>query len=78
MLTLFIDGERLQVRSGSLLTAALAKSGNPAARRSVTGEARAPFCGMGVCQECRVQVDGVRRLACQTSCRDGMQVERLS
>lgn len=78
MLILFIDGERLQVRPGSLLIAALAKSGNPAARRSVTGEARAPFCGMGICQECRVQVDGVRRLACQTSCRDGMQVERLS
>lgn len=77
MLTLFIDGERLDIRSGSLLTAALAKSSNPAARCSVTGEARAPFCGMGVCQECRVQVDGVRRLACQTPCQDGMQVERL-
>ncbi len=78
MLTLFIDGERLEMRPGSLLTAALAKSGNPAARRSVGGEARTPFCGMGICQECRVQVDGVRRLACQTPCQDGMQVERLS
>jgi succinate dehydrogenase/fumarate reductase-like Fe-S protein len=30
---------------------------------------------MGVCQECRVSIDGQRRLACQTLCRDGMQVE---
>jgi D-hydroxyproline dehydrogenase subunit gamma len=38
--------------------------------------ARAPFCGMGVCQECRVTVDGrAYVLACQTVCRDGMRVE---
>ncbi|HCI6741169.1 TPA: (2Fe-2S)-binding protein, partial [Klebsiella variicola subsp. variicola] len=37
---------------------------------------RAPFCGMGVCQECRVTVDGLRVLACQTLCRAGMQIER--
>lgn len=35
-------------------------------RRSVTGQLRAPVCGMGVCQECAVQVGGQRRLACQT------------
>ncbi|HGI7054042.1 TPA: 2Fe-2S iron-sulfur cluster-binding protein, partial [Klebsiella aerogenes] len=37
---------------------------------------RAPFCGMGVCQECRVTVDGLRVLACQTLCRSDMQIER--
>ena len=31
--------------------------------------------GMGVCQECRVLVDGRRRLACQTVCIEGMRVE---
>jgi aerobic-type carbon monoxide dehydrogenase small subunit (CoxS/CutS family) len=30
---------------------------------------------MGVCQECRVTVDGrAHVLSCQTLCRDGMQV----
>jgi succinate dehydrogenase/fumarate reductase-like Fe-S protein len=33
------------------------------------------LCGMGICQECRVTIDGLRRLACQTQCRDGMQVQ---
>jgi sarcosine oxidase subunit alpha len=36
---------------------------------------RAPLCGMGVCFECRVQVDGVAHVrACMTPVSDGMQV----
>jgi len=30
---------------------------------------------MGICQECRMLVDGRRRLACQTLCQDGMAVD---
>ncbi|MEX0495839.1 2Fe-2S iron-sulfur cluster-binding protein [Raoultella terrigena] len=37
---------------------------------------RAPFCGMGVCQECRVTANGRRVLACQTLCLPGMNIER--
>jgi aerobic-type carbon monoxide dehydrogenase small subunit (CoxS/CutS family) len=44
-------------------------------RTSVSGEPRAPLCGMGICQECRVLVDGKRRMACQTLCQNGMIVE---
>ena len=40
-----------------------------------TSGRRAPFCGMGACQECRVLIDGRRRLACQTVCQSGMRVE---
>ncbi len=50
-------------------------AGMGAAGTSATGKPRAPFCGMGVCQECRVLVDGRRRLACQTVCAEGMRVE---
>jgi succinate dehydrogenase/fumarate reductase-like Fe-S protein len=32
------------------------------------------LCGMGVCQECRVWVNGQRRLACQTLCTEPMTV----
>ncbi|WP_181574740.1 2Fe-2S iron-sulfur cluster-binding protein, partial [Serratia quinivorans] len=45
-------------------------------RISVTGQPRAAFCGMGICQECRVTVNGLRRLACQTLCQPGMRIER--
>lgn len=46
------------------LAAALARAGQPF-RTSVTGEPRAPLCGMGVCHECRVTVGGdAHQLAC--------------
>ncbi|MCP8464017.1 (2Fe-2S)-binding protein [Pseudomonas sp. ZM23] len=72
---LFLDGRPLRVATGTTVAAALALGGDGTTRTSVSGQRRAPLCGMGVCQECRVSIDGQRRLACQTLCRDGMQVE---
>ncbi|CAH0298855.1 MULTISPECIES: (2Fe-2S)-binding protein [unclassified Pseudomonas] len=72
---LYLDGRPLSVVPGTTVAAALALGGDGSARTSVSGQRRAPLCGMGICQECRVTVDGLRRLACQTLCRDGMQVE---
>jgi predicted molibdopterin-dependent oxidoreductase YjgC len=73
---LHIDGQPVRVKAGTSVAAALCVvSGMGVARTSVTGEPRAPFCGMGVCQECRVRIDGRRRLACQTVCVEGMRVE---
>lgn len=72
---LHLDGRPLSVAPGTTVAAALALGGDGSARTSVSGQRRAPLCGMGTCQECRVTVDGLRRLACQTLCRDGMQVE---
>lgn len=72
---LLLDGRPLHVVPGTTVAAALARAGDGCSRTSVSGQRRAPFCGMGLCQECRVRIDGQRRLACQTLCRDGMQVE---
>lgn len=69
-----LEGQTLRVPAGTSLAAALALRSPACARISVTGEPRAPFCGMGICQECRLLVDGRRQLACQTLCRDGMTV----
>ena len=75
-ISLRIDGGVVRVKAGSSVAAALRVAGGTGiARSSVSGQARAPFCGMGVCQECRVQIDGRRMLACQTVCAEGMQVE---
>ena len=70
-----VDGRALHVAEGTTVAAALALAGDGSTRTSVAGQRRAPLCGMGICQECRVHIDGRRRLACQTLCRDGMQVE---
>ncbi len=75
---LHINGRAITVAQGTTVAAALALAAMPVTRTSVRGEARAPLCGMGICQECRVRVDGYVRLACQTLCAAGMHVERLA
>jgi predicted molibdopterin-dependent oxidoreductase YjgC len=75
MIELSLDGRSLQVADGTTVAAALSLGGDGSSRTSVSGQRRAPFCGMGICQECRVTIGGQRRLACQTLCREGMQVE---
>jgi predicted molibdopterin-dependent oxidoreductase YjgC len=70
-----LDGRPLRVPAGTTVAAALAFRPPGCARLSVSGEPRAPFCGMGVCHECRLSIDGQRRLACQTLCSDGLRVE---
>jgi D-hydroxyproline dehydrogenase subunit gamma len=75
MIELQLDGTALRVTEGTTVAAALYLAGNGTSRTSVSGQRRAPLCGMGICQECRVTIDGQRRLACQTLCRGGMSVE---
>jgi predicted molibdopterin-dependent oxidoreductase YjgC len=71
-----IDGETTEMAAGTTVAAALAIAGVPATRTSVSGQPRAPLCGMGVCQECRVTIDGrAHALACQTLCRDGQIIQ---
>lgn len=71
-----INGGRHRVAPDITLGAALLDAGTAAFRRSVSGEPRGPLCGMGICFECRVTVDGVpHRRACLEPVRAGMVVE---
>ncbi|WP_071882833.1 (2Fe-2S)-binding protein [Chania multitudinisentens] len=76
LITLTIDGVLVRVPEGSSVVAAFSLSGQDICRYSVTRQPRTAFCGMGICQECRVTINGQRRLACQTLCQPGMCVER--
>jgi NADPH-dependent 2,4-dienoyl-CoA reductase/sulfur reductase-like enzyme len=61
------EGRRIEARAGESLAAALAAHGILALRTTRCGEARGIFCGMGVCQDCLVEVDGRRaQRACMT------------
>jgi D-hydroxyproline dehydrogenase subunit gamma len=77
-IALEVDGRSVSVAQGSSVAAAIAiatRHAGVVTRRSVNGALRGPLCGMGVCQECRVTIDGVpHRLACQTVCATGMTV----
>ncbi|WP_300616201.1 (2Fe-2S)-binding protein [Dokdonella sp.] len=74
-IALSVDGSRIEVPDGATVAAAVARAG-PRFRRSPQGHARAPVCGMGVCFECRVRIDGVaQQRACMVPARAGMCVE---
>jgi len=69
-----VNGKRERVALGTSVAAAVMMAGEPS-RFSVTGEARGPLCGMGICMECRATVDGVEhRRTCQMVCIPGMEV----
>ena len=72
---LTVNGVVVMMPVGSMVSAAIMKTGAVGFRRSVTGEPRGPLCGMGICFECRVTIDGEAHCrSCQTVCRDGMDV----
>lgn len=72
---LSVNGKSVEVPDGAMVAAAVAIAGVTAFRRSVTGEARAPLCGMGICFECRVTVNGRAHVrSCQVPCQPGMEV----
>ena len=75
-LSLRVDGRALTVYEGTLVAAALAIADpRRGARVAPGGARRLPFCGMGVCGECRVTIDGrPHRLGCQVLCADGMEI----
>jgi sarcosine oxidase subunit alpha len=69
------NGARVRVPEGATVAAALLDLGVLGFRKSVTGESRGPVCGMGVCFECRVTIDGVAHArSCMVPVRDGMIV----
>lgn len=71
-----VNGQILTVPAAASVAAAVAASAPSCFRRSVRGEPRAPLCGMGVCFECRVRINGTPHLrACMTPVRDGMRIE---
>lgn len=75
-ITLTINDRRISVPPDYTIAAAIMQSGRPTLRHSVTGQPRGPLCGMGICFECRVTINGVaQQRSCQTLCRDGMEVE---
>ena len=73
--TVHIDGKPVAVSSGAMVSTAVAAAGIDFFRRSVTGQPRGPLCGMGVCFECRVTIDGRQHVrSCQTLCAPGMKI----
>jgi D-hydroxyproline dehydrogenase subunit gamma len=72
--SLTINGQPLRVSPQTTVAAAVLMAGTHT-RTSVRGEPRGPLCGMGICFECRVWIDGrPHQRSCQILCQPGMDV----
>jgi sarcosine oxidase subunit alpha len=70
-----VNGRPLSVPPGTIVAAAVALAGETRFRKSVRGEARGPLCGMGICMECRLTINGRPHCrSCLTLCENGMEV----
>jgi len=71
-----VNGVPVRVPARATVAAAIFMLGEVAFRCSVGGEPRGPLCGMGICFECRVTIDGCPHVrSCQILCRPGMEIE---
>jgi predicted molibdopterin-dependent oxidoreductase YjgC len=76
-LTLTLDGAAVTAYEGETVATVLLAEGRIATRTTPGGEPRGVFCGMGVCFDCLVVVDGIPNTrACMTEAREGMDVRR--
>jgi D-hydroxyproline dehydrogenase subunit gamma len=72
-----LDGQALDLPEGANLAAALLGAGVTVFRRTpVSGAPRGPFCMMGACFECLIEVEGVTRQACMMQVAAGMVLTR--
>jgi predicted molibdopterin-dependent oxidoreductase YjgC len=78
LLAFSFEGEPLQARPGDTVAAALLAAGVAQFRATpLSGAPRGPWCLMGVCFDCLVEIDGrPSRQACQTLVVEGMRVRR--
>jgi len=75
LITLVINNQPVVVEEGITVAVAVLKIGAGSFRRSLTGEPRGPLCGMGVCFECRVTIDGIpHQRSCNILAHEGMTI----
>jgi len=70
----YVNERLVSVPDGATVAVAVLLS-EGVCRTSITGEPRAPLCGMGTCFECRVEINGVHHLrSCQILCEPQMKI----
>ncbi len=73
---IFVNDRPVSVDAGDTVAAALLGAGMIRFRESaVSASPRGPYCMIGVCFECLLEIDGMpERQACLTRVRNGMRV----
>ncbi len=73
----FVNGREVLAYEGETVLAALIAAGRRTFRKSLhNGEGRGAFCGMGVCYECLVSINGrPNQRACMTEVENLMEIQ---
>ena len=73
--TVRVDGRDLAVREGANLAAELLLAGVMRFRHTpVSGAPRGPFCMMGACFDCLIEIEGTTRQACMVDVATGLEI----
>ena len=77
-LTVIVNGETVTVPHGFTAAAAMLLCGESATRTTaLSGEGRAPYCMMGVCFECLMEINGEpNQQGCLVTVAEGMHINR--
>jgi predicted molibdopterin-dependent oxidoreductase YjgC len=74
-LQIVLDGRPIAAYEGESVAAALIAAGVRRFCTTATNDPRGPYCGMGVCFDCVMEIDGQPGVrSCQTPAAAGMQV----
>lgn len=73
---ILVNGNKIEAYDGETVLAALIAAGYKSLHKNEENlEPRGALCGMGVCFECRVNINGVPNIrACMTDVQDGMEI----
>lgn len=75
--TIYFEGQPVQAEEGTTVAAAVLDPSHGWTRTSHGGQQRGPYCQMGVCHECLMNINGTpNQQACLTVVAEGMQVRR--
>lgn len=76
--TIDFEGTMLDVWAGETVAAAIMAAGSDYTRTSaISGVHRAPYCQMGICFECLMEIDGIPNCqACMVQVKEGMKIRR--
>ena len=70
------NGQTFEAQEGQTVATALWAQGVRALRLSLTrAQPRGIFCGMGICYDCLVRIEGRAVRACMTLVSEGLEVE---
>lgn len=75
-MTIYLDGRAIPARTGETIAACLLRAGVSHFRTTpVSGARRLPYCMIGHCFDCLIEIDGVgSRQACLNGVEDGMRL----